>query len=100
MHIFGRREGPAAALVGLQDDSGNVVGLNAQLAQRPAEALERCVRRAKTIWKRYLHEAWVEVADPFLERWYAASLLRTERPAVKGFIIRDHHVLRAPARLH
>ena len=98
LHVLRRRESGAAALVGLEDDAGHVLRLHAVLAQAALEELERRVRRAEAIRERNLHEARVEVDDPFLERRNAAGLLRPQRAAVKRLVVRDDHVLGAAAR--
>src|SRR5690348_1174949 len=74
-HVLGRREGRTATLVRFQDYSGYVIRLDSELTQRASEAFKRSIRRPKTVGEGYLHEAWIEIADPFLERRDAANLL-------------------------
>src|SRR5207237_7040131 len=99
LHIRRRSEGRAASLISLQDHAGHVLRLDAVFAQAALEQVKGGVRRAETVRKRNLHEAGVQVDDPFLQRRDAAGLLRSERTAVERLVIGNNHVLRAAAGL-
>ncbi len=54
---------------------------------------------AESVGKRNLHEAFVQVDDPFLEHRDSAGLLRPESPPMKRLIEGYDDVLPAPAHL-
>ena len=100
LHVLRRREGRAAALVGLQHHAGHVLRLDARFrAGCFSKQLEGGVRRAEAVRERDLHEARIEVDDPLLQRRNAARLLRAQRAAVEGLVEGDDDVLVAAARL-
>src|SRR5262252_7393415 len=99
-HILGRRERRTAALIGFENDPGDVGRLDAKFAQCAFEAFERGVRGAEPIRKGNLDETGVEVADPLLERRNPSGLLRTQGSSMKRLVIRNDDILRAAAYLH
>src|SRR6476660_478472 len=100
LHILRRSEGRAAALVRLQDDASDIRPRDARVGQRLQERIERHVGGAESVGERNLHEAFVEVDNPLLERGDAAGLLRTQRASMERFLERHDDVLRAAADLN
>src|SRR5206468_3277034 len=99
LHIFHRGEGGTAALIGFEDDTGDVARFHVVLTQGAREAVERIIGGAKTVGERDLYKAGVEIDDPFLQSRDSTGLLRSESAAVEGFVVGDDHVLGAPAGL-
>ena len=92
-----RREGGRAALVGLHEHAGHVGGVDARIPQAALEQVEGGVLGPEAVGKGHLHEARVEIDDPFLQRWDAARLLRAHGAAMESFLEGDDDVLTAPA---
>src|SRR5205814_335686 len=87
------------ALIGFEQHARHGLRLYSLLAETPLEEFERTVSSAVAIGKFHLHEAWIEIDDPFLEGRNTARLLRSERAAMKRFIEAHDHVLGASTGL-
>src|ERR1043166_6999212 len=99
LHVLSGSEGGAAALICFEDHAADILRLDAQVGERSLKELERCVRHGETVRKGRLYKTPVQVDDPFLQRRYAACLLRAERAPMKRMFERHDHVLAAASRL-
>src|ERR1019366_5962938 len=97
LDVCGRGERGAAALGGLEDYACDIARLDIAFAQSALEPFKGIVGGTKPIRKRNLHEAGIEIHNPVLKRRNSASLLRSQRAAVEGFVIGDDYMRGVPA---
>src|SRR5215469_2225072 len=100
LHVLGGRECRASTLIGFHDYAGDIRRFHAALAELVLETLEGRFPVAPAIGKGNLHEAGIEVHDPFFERRNPAGLLRSERAPVERVLVRHDDVLQLPAVLY
>src|ERR1700721_1855449 len=99
LHVCGRGERGAAALIRFQHHARDIAWLDIAFAYSALEPFKGIVGGTKPIRKRNLHEAWIQIPNPVLERRNSASLLRSQRASVKRFVVGDDHALAAAAGL-
>ena len=97
LHVSDGGEGGGAALVGFDENAGDLGGGNAFIGEALFEEFEGHVFGAEAVREGDLDEAGIEVDDPFFEDGDAAGLLGAEGAAVEGFFVGDDDVLRGAA---
>src|SRR5271167_3192179 len=92
-HVIRRREGRARTLVGFEQHSRYILGIDRLGIEAALEVVKGGIRSPKAVGKRDLREARIQIANPFFERWNTPGLLRAERPAMKSVAVGNDDVL-------